>query len=179
MTRAQLILARFDMAEYRLCRGLNRGAGSALDSRAVPGGQSTRRRRRLVRTDRRAAADLRARGHSHLARHGGHRPDRTAGLQISQDTPAARAALHSSPRHHARDAAAGSLQLSVRAHAARGVVHLPGDRALSGAGVGAAAADRPDRRLAHGARTALSQRRAGRRRDRRGLALALLAHNFM
>lgn len=27
MTRAQLILARFDMAEYRLCRGLNRGAG--------------------------------------------------------------------------------------------------------------------------------------------------------
>ena len=27
MTRAQLILARFDMAEYRLCRELNRGAG--------------------------------------------------------------------------------------------------------------------------------------------------------
>ena len=27
MTRAQLLLARFDMAEYRLCRGLNRGAG--------------------------------------------------------------------------------------------------------------------------------------------------------
>jgi hypothetical protein len=27
MTRAQLILARFDMAEYRLCRGMNRGAG--------------------------------------------------------------------------------------------------------------------------------------------------------
>jgi undecaprenyl-diphosphatase len=27
MTRAQIILARFDMAEYRLCRELNRGAG--------------------------------------------------------------------------------------------------------------------------------------------------------
>jgi len=27
MTRTQLILARFDMAEYRLCRELNRGAG--------------------------------------------------------------------------------------------------------------------------------------------------------
>ncbi len=27
MTRAQLIMARFDVAEYRLCRGLNRGAG--------------------------------------------------------------------------------------------------------------------------------------------------------
>ena len=27
MTRTQLIVARFDMAEYRLCRGLNRGAG--------------------------------------------------------------------------------------------------------------------------------------------------------
>jgi undecaprenyl-diphosphatase len=27
MNRAQLIMARFDMAEYRLCRGLNRGAG--------------------------------------------------------------------------------------------------------------------------------------------------------
>ena len=27
MTRAQLIMARFDMAEYRLCRRLNRGAG--------------------------------------------------------------------------------------------------------------------------------------------------------
>ena len=26
MTRAQMIMARFDMAEYRLCRGLNRGA---------------------------------------------------------------------------------------------------------------------------------------------------------
>ena len=28
MTRAQLIMARFDMAEYWLCRRLNRGAGS-------------------------------------------------------------------------------------------------------------------------------------------------------
>ena len=27
MNRAQIIMARFDMAEYRLCRGLNRGAG--------------------------------------------------------------------------------------------------------------------------------------------------------
>jgi undecaprenyl-diphosphatase len=27
MNRAQLIMARFDIAEYRLCRGLNRGAG--------------------------------------------------------------------------------------------------------------------------------------------------------
>jgi undecaprenyl-diphosphatase len=27
MTRTQIILARFDMAEYRLCRELNRGAG--------------------------------------------------------------------------------------------------------------------------------------------------------
>src|SRR5579863_498910 len=27
MNRAQLIMARFDMAEYRLCRGCNRGAG--------------------------------------------------------------------------------------------------------------------------------------------------------
>ena len=27
MNRAQLIMARFDMAEYRLCRGFNRGAG--------------------------------------------------------------------------------------------------------------------------------------------------------
>ncbi|HEY6452474.1 MAG TPA: phosphatase PAP2 family protein [Steroidobacteraceae bacterium] len=27
MNRTQLIVARFDMAEYRLCRGLNRGAG--------------------------------------------------------------------------------------------------------------------------------------------------------
>jgi len=27
MNRTQMIMARFDMAEYRLCRGLNRGAG--------------------------------------------------------------------------------------------------------------------------------------------------------
>jgi undecaprenyl-diphosphatase len=27
MNRAQLIMARFDLAEYRMCRGLNRGAG--------------------------------------------------------------------------------------------------------------------------------------------------------
>jgi undecaprenyl-diphosphatase len=27
MNRAQIIMARFDIAEYRLCRGLNRGAG--------------------------------------------------------------------------------------------------------------------------------------------------------
>ena len=30
MTRAQLIVARFDMAEYWLCRHLNRGAGRPL-----------------------------------------------------------------------------------------------------------------------------------------------------
>ena len=27
MTRTQHIVARFDIAEYRLCRGINRGAG--------------------------------------------------------------------------------------------------------------------------------------------------------
>ena len=30
MNRAQLIMARFDLAEYRLCRHLNRGAGVAF-----------------------------------------------------------------------------------------------------------------------------------------------------
>ena len=52
----------------------------------------------------------------------------------------ARAAVHPPPRHHAGDAAAGSLQLPVRPHAARGVVHLAGGRALPGARLGAGAA---------------------------------------
>ena len=64
--------------------------------------------------------------------------------------------------------AARSLQLPVGPHAARGGLHLAGLRGVSRTQLRAGAAGAGHRRVARGARPALSDRRAGRRLVRRG-----------
>ena len=154
-------MARVDAAEYGLCRRLNRGASFALPRRVF---QVASRlgdgiiwyvaRSRCCRCSTAAGAEP-------GARHGAHR---AAGLVLYSVLK--RIFVRERPfiTHAAitRGGAAGSLQLSVRPHAARRVVHLAGERALPGARLGAGAAGGPDRRLARGARAALSDGRAGR-----------------
>ena len=96
------LLARFDHAEYRLCRRLNRGVGESRRARVLQGREPARRRRHLVRADARAASHLwRARTRSR-AGHAGDGCGGPRGLQTAQAHLRARAAVHPPRGHFAR-----------------------------------------------------------------------------
>ena len=169
-TGLNAFMARVDAAEYGLCRTPQPRCCLRPAAPDLPGGQPPGRRPHLVRAAGWCCRCCTAA--PRCARCWRHGPDR-GGRGRCCTRCLKRIFVRERPfithcGHRPRRRAAGSLQLPLRPHPARGVLHLAGERALSGTGLGAAAAGGPDRRLARGARAALPLRRAGRRRPRRG-----------
>ena len=171
-TGLNTFMARVDAAEYGLCRKLNRGASFAIPASGVQDREPPGRRDPLVRADSAAARSLR-------------RPAvkpalvmaLTGALGVATYWLLKRVFVRERPfiTHAAIDLAAAPLDrysFPSGPHAARGIVCLAGDGALSGARLGAAAACGADRRLARGARPALPVGRARWSGDRRGAGRA-------